>query len=221
MRGSDGDGPDLPIVSRATVEDAPAGDRHKAQIAGVLLAAGTSSRFGDTNKLLTDLHGEPVVRHSARTLLHPHAGLDRVVAVVGHEADQVRTALSDEIAVVLNPGYQRGQATSVRAGVKAVRDSDAAVFALGDLPRVQPETVGLLTRAFWAGLGDPIAAACDGRRGNPVLFGARHFDALANVEGDTGGRRILLESEDATLVETDDPGILEDVDTPEDLERLR
>lgn len=221
MGGSDGDGPDLPIVSRAAVENAPTSDRHRAQIAGVLLAAGTSSRFGEANKLLTDLDGEPVVRHSARTLLRTHACLDRAVAVVGHEADRVRTALPDEITVVLNPDYQLGQASSVRAGVKAVRDSDAAVFALGDLPRVRPETVGLLSRAFLAGLGDPIAAACEGRRGNPVLFGAHYFDVLANVEGDTGGRRILLESEDATLVETGDPGILKDVDTPEDLERLR
>lgn len=221
MGANEGDGPDLPVVSRAAVEDAPAGAPDDRRVAGVLLAAGTSSRFGEANKLLAALDGEPVVRHAARTLLDPAAGLDRVVAVVGHEADRVRAALPDGLAVVENPNYERGQATSVQAGVEAVREADAAVFALGDLPRVRPETVGLLVRAFRAGLGDPLAAACEGRRGNPVLFGARHFDALADVAGDTGGRRILLESDDAALVETGDPGVLRDVDTPEDLERLR
>lgn len=229
---------DLPVVDRedlaaalAAREDGPPLDREDSEdsedaeyvrVAGVLLAAGTSSRFGDANKLLATVDGEPLVRRAARTLLEAH--LARVVAVVGHESDRVRAALEGlDLDVVANPDYDRGQATSVRAGVRAIEgtDVDAAVFALGDMPRVRPETVDLLVDAFRAGLGDPLAAAYEGRRGNPVLFGARHFETLADVSGDTGGRRIILESDDAALVETDDPGVGQDVDTPDDLEEAR
>jgi len=212
----------LPVVDPPGTEAVAGGPRADATVAGVLLAAGDSDRFGEANKLLAGLDGEPLVAHAAGTLTG--AGLDGVVAVVGHEADRVRDALGEyPLDVVENPDYEQGQATTVGAGVRAVGDAgvDAAVFALGDMPRVRTGTVEALVAAFRAGLGDPLAAAHDGRRGNPVLFGARYFEALADVEGDTGGRQLLLGSDDAALVETGDPGVRADVDTPADLDALR
>jgi molybdenum cofactor cytidylyltransferase len=220
----------LPVIDRAAVEAVRDDDTSATtSVAGVLLAAGRSERFGEGNKLLAELDGEPLVRHAARTLVG--ASLDRVVAVVGHESDRVRAALADlPVAVVTNPDYEAGQATSVRRGIEATREDgaeaehpvpDAAVFALGDMPAVATETVELLVAAFRADLGDPLAAAHEGRRGNPALFGAGHFDALAAVDGDTGGRELLRSAPGAALVETGDPGVREDVDTPADLERLR
>jgi molybdenum cofactor cytidylyltransferase len=184
-------------------------------IAGVLLAAGTSSRFGERNKLLAAVESEPVVRRAAETLLA--SDVDPVVVVLGHEADRVRAALADlNVGFVENSDYRDGQATSVRTGVEAVRErADAALFALGDMPFVVPESVGALLAAYRAGAGDALAAACDGERGNPVLFDARFFDDLAEVSGDTGGRAILLS--EGTLVETGDPGVCRDVDEPADL----
>lgn len=222
------DGADLPVVDREAVE-AALGERSGGpasgdiRVAGVVLAAGTSTRFGETNKLLETVEGQPIVRHAARTLLD--ARLSRVVVVGGHEADRVRTALDGlDLDVGVNPDYEQGQSTSVRTGVRAVQagtDVDGAVFALGDMPRVRPGSVDLLVDAFRAGLGNPLAAAYRGRRGNPVLFGERHFESMADTTGDTGGRELLLESEAASLVETGDPGVLQDVDTPEDLEGMR
>jgi molybdenum cofactor cytidylyltransferase len=184
-------------------------------VAGVLLAAGTSDRYGDDNKLLATHDGDPLVRHAARTLRD--APVDPVVVVVGHEADRVRAALAGfDPDVAYNDDYASGQASSVRAGVAAVRDRTAAVVvALGDMPFVTPTSVDLLVDAHAAGVGDALAAAHDGRRGNPVLFGRRFFDALGDVTGDTGGRAILLEH--GRLVETGDPGVRRDVDDPEDL----
>lgn len=216
--------PDLPVITRETVEAShDDGQGTTVDVAGILLAAGRSTRFGETNKLLAELEGTPIVRHSAQVLLDPATSLDRVVAVVGHEGDQVRAALPDGVRIVENPHYREGQASSVRVGLQAVHHEylDAAVFALGDKPTIQPETVGLLVRAFQAELGDPLAAAYEGRRGNPVLFGARHFDALATVDGDTGGRAILLHSDNGVLVATDDPGVVRDVDTQQDLINIR
>jgi len=209
-----GSGPDADPETVAPPAETPERDR---TVAGVLLAAGTSTRFGDRNKLLATVDGRPVVRHAAATLREARVG--PVTVVVGHEADRVRTALEGlNVSFVENSDYRAGQATSVRTGVATLRDRgdvDAAVIALGDMPFVAPGSVDALVDAYLAGAGDALAAAADGDRGNPVLFDARYFEALTAVEGDVGGRAILLR--EGRLVETDDPGVRRDVDTPEDL----
>lgn len=212
MTPTDGD---LPVVA-PPFEPA---DRPETRVAGVLLAAGTSARFGERNKLLAAVDGEPLVCRAARTLAD--AGLDSLVVVVGHEADRVRAALDGlGFAVVENPDYAAGQSTSVRAAVESLDAVDAAVFALGDMPAVAPETVRLLVAAHRAGRGSALAAAHEGARGNPVLFDARHFPALAGVDGDVGGRDILRSGSDSALVETGDPGVRRDVDTQSDLDAV-
>jgi molybdenum cofactor cytidylyltransferase len=208
-------------MKREAGENRERGDERA--VAGVLLAAGTGSRFGDANKLLAGLDGEPIVRHAARTLVE--AGVDPLVAVVGYEANRTAAALDGlPFTVVENDAYRAGQATSVRAGVRAVEDEDAdvsaAVFALGDMPRVDPASVRALVDVYRSGAWTALAAAVDGERGNPVLFDRIHFDALADVSGDRGGRRILLSSDGSALVETGDPGVRRDVDTPADLDAL-
>jgi molybdenum cofactor cytidylyltransferase len=210
----------LPVADPPATVPADAA-RADAIVAGVLLAAGTSSRFGEENKLLAPLGGDPLVTHAARTLAA--APLNRLLAVVGHEADAVRAAVErvGGFDVVENPAHEDGQATTVATAVEALAGVDAAVFALGDMPRFDPGTVAALVDAYRAGVGTALAAAHDGRRGNPVLFDATHFPALAGVEGDVGGRAVLLTADDAALVETGDPGVHVDVDTPGDLAALR
>lgn len=208
----------LPVVEPPfeRADEAPDG---ASRVAGVLLAAGTSSRYGERNKLLEPVDGEPMVRRAARTLLE--AGLDPVVIVLGHEVgriEEVLSALGDGLDVVRNPDYADGQATSVARGVEALpADVDAAIFSLGDMPWVSADTVGLLLDAYRAGAGTALAAAVEGERGNPVLWDARHFAALADQSGDVGGRDLLLSTEGAALVETGDPGVRRDVDRPGDL----
>ncbi|WP_436908445.1 nucleotidyltransferase family protein [Halosimplex marinum] len=190
-------------------------------VAGVLLAAGDSDRFGERDKLLATLDGEPLVRRAARTLVDAEVG--PVAAVVGPESSGVRDVLAGlDLAVVANPDAAAGQATSVRRGVAWARDrADAVAFALGDMPRVDPGTVDRLVAAYRAGRGSALAAGYDGQRGNPVLFDGHHFDALAAVEGDRGGRGVFGSADDAAVVETGDPGVRADVDTPADLAALR
>lgn len=226
-------GDDLPVHDRGAVDeargtgtgtsDAGAVDPEDSPtVVGVLLAGGTSTRFGEANKLLAELDGDPLVRHAARTLLS--ADLSEVVAVLGYEADAVGATLGDlGVRTVRNPEYEEGLSTSVVRGVEAARDlgADAAVFLPGDMPGVDPATVGLLVEAHRAGLGTALAAAHEGRRGNPVLFDEEHFGALLKLEGDVGGRPVLVGSDDGALVETGDPGVVEDVDTTEDLRRRR
>ncbi|WP_435346611.1 nucleotidyltransferase family protein [Haloarchaeobius sp. HRN-SO-5] len=190
-------------------------------VLGVLLAAGTGSRFDGRNKLLAPLDGDHVVRHSARALLS--APVDDRIAVLGYEADRVAEALADlDVETVHNPDYAAGQATSVAVGarVAAERDATAAVFHLGDMPCVRPATIRALLDAADGSDAGIVVPTFEGRRGNPVLFGAEHFDRLQDVSGDTGGR-VLFERYPVERVPVDDPGIHRDVDTEADLEALR
>jgi molybdenum cofactor cytidylyltransferase len=186
-----------------------------ARVEGILLAAGTSDRYGDRNKLLATHDGDPLVRRAVRTLAT--GPVEAVTVVVGHDADRVADAVSGfGVETVHNDAYATGQASSVRTGVRAIRDrADAVVVALGDMPFVAPSTIETLVDAHAAGVGDALAAACEGRRGNPVLFDRRFFDALVDVTGDVGGRELLLRH--GRLIETGDPGVRRDVDVPSDL----
>lgn len=206
------------IVERSDFEHR---DRiREGPVAGVVLAAGTSARFGTENKLLAPLDGEPLIRRTVRTLRA--TDLSPLTVVVGHEAERVTAALAEmDLEVVSNPAFEAGQATSVRAGVERVRDrADAVLIALGDMPTVSVETVELLVDAYRSGVADALAASYDGQRGNPVLFDETFFDDLTGVTGDVGGRKLLLKSDRSALVETDDPAVLRDVDRPEDLDSL-
>lgn len=208
--------PDLPV--RRPEEFPAAVERPSASVRGVLLAAGTSSRFGDPNKLLETVEGKSLVRHAAETVVE--SSLDGVTVVVGHEADRVRAALDGlPVAVRTNDEYATGQSTSVRVGIADVaeRGADAALVALGDMPWVSVGAVDRLVEAYRRGVSDLLVAACDGQRGNPVLFDSRFFDALTAVDGDVGGREILLEADATVAVETGDPGVRRDVDRPSDL----
>lgn len=193
-------------------------ERPSASVRGVLLAAGTSRRYGEANKLLEMVDGTPLVRRAAETLLGSR--LDGVTVVVGHDADRVRASL-DGLAVDIrtNDAHGDGQSTSVRVGIADAveRGADAALLALGDMPWVSVDTVDCLVTAYRRGVSDIVVAAYEGRRGNPVLFDSRFFDALTDVDGDIGGREVLRDAGVTVAVETDDPGVVRDVDRPSDL----
>ncbi|MDS0477819.1 nucleotidyltransferase family protein [Natrinema sp. 1APR25-10V2] len=217
---------DLPVLEPADLPDAAAegcdngASGNAPTVAGIVLAAGTSSRFGAENKLLTTVEGEPIVRHAAQTLVE--SVVDPVVVVLGHEAERVRDALAGlPVETVVNEDYDDGQASSLRTGIEAVQrrndEPEATVVALGDMPFVSPETVDALVVAYAADAGDAIAAALEGVRGYPVLFDERFFEPLTAVDGDVGGREILLESDASVLVDVDDSGVRRDVDVPSDV----
>lgn len=207
---------DMPIVRPS---EFPGEDEHSpATIRGILLAAGTSSRYGEQNKLLQTVSGTPMVRLVAETLLE--STVDGVTVVVGHEDDRVTAAVADlDVSIRINDQYATGQSTSVRTGISEAtnQDADAALIALGDMPWVNTATIDHLAEAYRLGVGEILVATYDGNRGNPVLFGRRFFDALMEVEGDVGGRTLLFESDETAGIETGDPGVLRDIDRPEDL----
>ncbi len=165
-------------------------------IAGIVLAAGRSSRLGRPKQLLP-LQGEPLIRHTLRRVLA--SSLDRVLLVIGHEADEVRAAVAGlSVDCVVNPDAAAGQSTSVRAGLAALPpDAEAAVFILGDQPGIDPNVIDALI-ASWRTSGAPVVAPrYEDRIGNPVLFDRRIFPELATLEGDSGARPVVRAYHDA------------------------
>jgi molybdenum cofactor cytidylyltransferase len=185
---------------------------------GILLAAGRGRRFdpaGQRNKLLQPLAGEPVVAASARKLL---AAVPRVIAVVPPLDAGVGAQLAAlGCDVTVCPDADNGMAASLTHALRhsLALQPQAWLVALGDMPYVDPSTLRRLVDALAGGAG--IAApVMDGRRGNPVGFGAVHLDALLALRGDEGARR-LLRTFPVTEVPVDDPGIFRDIDLPDDL----
>jgi molybdenum cofactor cytidylyltransferase len=185
---------------------------------GILLAAGRGRRFdplGARNKLLQPLSsGDPVVVASAHHLL---SVLPRVIAVVppqdGGVADALRAAGCE---VTLCAQADSGMAASlVQAIAYSLPQADAWLVALGDMPYVAPSTLRALLDAL-AGGANIAAPVFEGRRGNPVAFGALHLPALLALQGEHGARA-LLKTAAVVEVAVNDPGILRDIDTPDDL----
>jgi molybdenum cofactor cytidylyltransferase len=187
-----------------------------SKIGAALLAAGQGERFASGNKLLATVDGSAIVARAAATLRA--STVDETVAVLGHDDDRVRETLP-ATETVLNERYHEGQSTSVTRAVAVARERgwDGTVFMLGDMPFVDPESVDAVVETY-LDEGETICApAYEGKRGNPALFDSRHYETLAAVTGDTGGRS-LIEAE-GTLVAVEDPGVRQDVDCRADLER--
>jgi molybdenum cofactor cytidylyltransferase len=204
------------VVLAAVAEDQPVREVF-GRVAGVVLAAGGSDRFGRPKQLVS-WRGRPLVWYAVRAALA--GGLKPVAVVVGAEAEQVREALEAEpVSFVHNPDWRAGQSSSVRAGLAAVEaDAEAAVFLLADTPLVSDDLVKALVAEHRRTMAPLVAPRVGKRRANPALFDRATFPGLHGLEGDKGGRE-LFRRYDAAWVEWDD-SILLDIDTPGDLRRL-
>jgi molybdenum cofactor cytidylyltransferase len=157
--------------------------------AGIVLAAGASTRMGRTKQLL-DWGGKPLVVHVAGLALA--AGCDPVVVVTGAEGEAVAAAVSDlPVRVVHNPDWEAGQSTSVRAGLRAAGAAGSALFFLVDQPFVEPTLVRKLIETHTTSLPPIVAPLIGDRRGNPVLFDRVTFPDFEALTGDAGGRQLF------------------------------
>lgn len=190
------------------------------RMAGIILAAGQSSRFGQPKQLL-DWKGKPFVRQVAETALH--AGLWPVIVVTGANAEQVEKAVTGlDITIVRNENWQSGQGASIAAGVKALpKNTGASIFLLADQPQIPVEILRALVETHTQNLPAILAPlALEEKRANPVLFDHIAFSDLLQLTGDVGGRALFGKYKIEYLPWHDD-ALLFDVDTPEDYERLK
>lgn len=188
----------------------------------ILLAAGGSSRLG-TPKQLALADGQPLVARSAGEALASRAW--PVVVVLGAVAAQVRPALARlPVLMVENPAWSEGMASSIRTGLAALlqfsRALEAAAIAVADQPAFTGDCLDRLVAAQRATGRTMAAARYAGRNGPPALFLRRHFDSLAALTGENGARTLLNSgSDEVAAVEM--PRLAFDIDTPEDLARIR
>lgn len=187
------------------------------RIAGVVLAAGGASRMGSL-KQADSWHGQPLVARAVWAAAG--AGLAPIVVVLGAEADRVRQRIGTRgVEVVVNERWNEGQSGSMRAGLAAAAERcEGVVFLLADMPLVDSELISRLVAAHRATLAPIVAPRAANRWGNPVLFDRITFEALAQVQGDRGGRAVF----DQFMIEpvpADERALL-DVDTAEDWQAL-
>lgn len=195
-------------------------DRSGPPVAGILLAAGTSSRMG-TNKMLLEIEGESLLHRAARRGLE--AGLDPLFVVLGHEAERARQEIADlPCRPVINEEYERGISSSLRAGVAALPlECGAAVVFLADMPHVGPEMLAALV-SHYAQTGARLVASQYGEvKAPPVLYDASLFPELSAVSDARCAQQVVMRHLDEAVVLAWPEERLEDLDRPEDLARLR
>lgn len=190
-----------------------------SRVAVVVLAAGESHRFGRLKQLEPWGQGT-LLTHAVDIALA--SGAQPVIVVLGCQAAACRAALGDRpVSVVINPDWAEGQSTSVRAGLSALPANVGAVlFHLADQPGVTPEVMNALIARHAITLAPVVWPEYEGRRGNPVLFDRVAFSELKRLTGDAGGKPVLLayaQSGVAERVTVHEPGVLIDIDSPQDL----
>ena len=193
--------------------------------AGLVLAAGESSRFGAPKQLIK-VAGEPLLLRVVRAALA--STLDKTLLVLGFRAEKIIRKLGDVLAnpklsVVTNENYQMGMATSIRLGIAEIDESfDAAMIILGDFPLLNPSIIDGVLRAYQASEKGICLPLRDGRWGHPICLSRRYFNALRQIEGDIGAREIIRKNwSDVYLFTAAEDGCFFDLDTKEDGERLR
>lgn len=191
-------------------------------IGGIILAAGSSRRFGDDKRKSPLPSGRSVLEEVIHTA---SLVLDRLIVVIrfGDKvfAEELSTSLDDDrIRVFRAPDSALGMAHSLGNAVHEVRDWDAALIFLGDMPFVPETAIRAVLGAYEAHKADQplIVPVCHGKQGHPVVFDQAYFDEIEALKGDVGARSLLQEHEDKVIeVDVDDEGILKDIDTPADL----
>lgn len=191
-----------------------------SRVAAVILAAGTSARLGQPKQLLP-LEGRPLLQHVVDTA--HRGGVDEIVLVLGHAAEEIREALSlpPNARTLVNAHFAEGQSTSLRAGIGALDPGvEAALVLLGDQPGVSPAAVRAVIAASRAGSAPIVRARYSGHPGHPVLFAREIWREVCESTADRGARGLIASRPDlVTFVDLkDEPP--PDVDTWDDYARL-
>ncbi|MCL4184121.1 MAG: molybdopterin-binding/glycosyltransferase family 2 protein [Burkholderiaceae bacterium] len=215
-----GDEEDTDAAASAEAAHARVAGSH--DVAALVLAAGRSSRMGGANKLLEPVDGVPMVLRAVNAALASQAA--SVTVVLGHQADEVETMLAGRaVQVVRNPDHAQGMSSSVRCGLAALPpQARAALVVLGDMPGITADHLDRLIDAFDATRPAIVVPCRQGRRGNPVLLPRELFGEASAVSGDQGARGLIARhAQLVTQVEFDDDAIFVDVDSPDELARVR
>ena len=189
-------------------------------VAGVVLAAGSSTRMG-RNKLFFDLDGETLLRRVVRRAID--AGLDPVLVVVGHEGARARAELAGlPCTPIDNPDHALGINRSLRTGISHVPErARAAVVMLADMPFVTSRMVAALVARYRGSTAPLVISAYGDVNAPPMLYDRRLFPELQRMEGEGCGRQVVRRHRHEAVALSWPSAALQDIDVPDDYERIR
>ena len=189
-------------------------------VAGVVLAAGSSTRMG-RNKLFFKLDGETLLRRVVRRAID--AGLDPAIVVVGHEAERARTELEGlSCTPVDNPDHAQGINRSLRTGISHVPEhARAAVVMLADMPFVTSDMVAALVARYRESTAPLVISAYGDVNAPPMLYDRALFPELRQMAGEGCGRQVVRRHRHEAVAVSWPTAALQDIDVPEDYERIK
>jgi molybdenum cofactor cytidylyltransferase len=198
---------------------------HHKQTAGIILAGGSSTRFGRPKQLLK-LKGKYLLEYVLDAALESQ--LTQVVLVLGHKHQGILQTLGactihERLQVIINHRHLEGQSRSLQAGLLKIRQAfPAAMFLLGDQPLLNSNTIDHMLDRFRYSGKDICVPVYKGKRGTPTIFNRVLYDQLMAIEGDIGARDIIRANPERVLdIEMDDPLCFFDIDSPKDLKKLQ
>ena len=207
------------------------------KIAMIMLAAGNSRRFG-ANKLLYEIDGIPMYRHVLEQLDDTKKKIENIyseysdivqlnnlyrnnitakiicniIVITQHDAI-AEAAKTKEIQVLYNPHPEDGISSSVKIGLNASLDADAVLFTVSDQPWLTSETICELIHVFLNTSKGIACVSCQGKMGNPCIFDRKYYNELLSLEGDKGGKKVIMKHLDDTQIYEIEAGReLEDID---------
>jgi molybdenum cofactor cytidylyltransferase len=185
-------------------------------VAGIILSAGKSERMGSPKALL-QYRGQSFLETILAAIAS--AGLAPAIVVAGHHYDVISKSYP-KAQIVFNPDYLHGMNTSVQAGIRALPAGlDGVAVFLVDHPVVDRQTIDALVDRLAP--GRIVVPVHDGRRGHPVIFAADLFDEILGLAPDQGLNTVVRrQAERVVEVFVENPGVLRDIDTREQFERL-
>jgi len=191
-------------------------------VSAIILSAGTSSRFGDKNKLLKPFMDSSILEHVVKTITT--LPILEVILVTGYEQDKIAEAVKDyNVQIINNTEYQTGIASTIKCGISAAsQKTEGYMICLGDMPYITMEYIkNLLDTFINSNTPSIIVPTFEGRRGNPVLFSKIFIDELSRMEGDKGAR-VVIDNHPDSIIEVQIPKetYFFDVDTLEDYDKI-
>ncbi|NWG04988.1 MAG: molybdenum cofactor cytidylyltransferase [Syntrophaceae bacterium] len=185
-------------------------------ISAILLGAGESKRMG-VNKLSLSWGRTTILEHGIEILLNSEA--KEVVVVLSPKIRMSRNlSQNPKLKIVINPLFRRGMSSSIRRGLQAIHPNhEGILIALGDQPYLKTRTINALIRAFHLGEKGIVVPSFRGQMGHPVIFHKKYIKELFNLQGDAGGRSIIVKHpEDVRRISVKSAGVVKDIDTWQD-----
>lgn len=194
--------------------------KSSCRIAALVLAAGSSRRAGNENKLLHLFNGNPMVCSVVEAVLA--SNVDDSLVVTGHQSELIMDALNEyEIELCHCSNHSEGMAHTIATGLSRLQQYDAVIVCLGDMPHVDSDAINQIIASQPHPTDKIIVPVFEGKRGNPVMVGRAFYDSLLQHTGDSGARFLIQQyPEKVVEVELSSGAILQDYDTPESLKKI-